>query len=56
MFKGSDTIKYALMSEPEITKLKIKDNIDVNTLDFSYIKNIDTEQQIKINTSPIIWS
>jgi hypothetical protein len=40
MFKGSDTIKYALMSEPEITKLKIKDNINVNTLDLCSLLNI----------------
>lgn len=41
MFKSSDTIKYALMSEPEITKLRIKDNINVNTLDLCSLLNID---------------
>lgn len=45
VFAGNSThSKYALMSEPETTKLKLKDNINVKKLDLCALLGVDVPQ------------
>lgn len=45
VFSNETTIaKYALMSEPEISKLVVKDNVEIKTLDLSVVLGEDVAQ------------
>lgn len=55
VFAGNSTdAKYALMSEPEISKLVVKDGISINTLDLSEVLGVDIAQAcIYVNSEKI---
>ena len=52
LFKKDTVAEYALMSEPEISKLKINDQINVKTLDVCQLLNIDIAPQACIFVNP----
>ena len=52
LFKGETGPEYALMSEPEISKLVLNDKIDVKTLDLCELLNIEVAPQACIYVNP----
>lgn len=52
LFKDNSVAEYALMSEPEISKLKINDQINIKTLDVCKLLNIDIAPQACIFVNP----
>ncbi len=52
---GTSEAKYALMSQPEIAKLKLNNNMDVKTLDLCEILGIDVPQAcIYVNPESLV--
>lgn len=52
LFKGGSGPGYAVMSEPEISKLIVKDNISVKTLDICSLLNLEVIPQACIFVNP----